>query len=125
MGPVAHREQQRVIGNRLVLDLLDRVPAPHALRLGLGTGKMSWIGQYGVGQRRGEMLKRAGSCELHERRAPFGPRDRPSGPLLRRRQVRSEEHTSELQSLMRISYAVFCLKKKKTTQYFIKSNTVR
>src|SRR3546814_4129050 len=29
-------------------------------------------------------------------------------------QVRSEEHTSELQSLMRISYAVFCLKKKKT-----------
>src|SRR3546814_4906510 len=31
--------------------------------------------------------------------------------------VRSEEHTSELQSLMRISYAVFCLKKKKQTDY--------
>src|SRR3546814_8140724 len=30
---------------------------------------------------------------------------------------RSEEHTSELQSLMRISYAVFCLKKKKKTSY--------
>src|SRR3546814_4278901 len=30
-------------------------------------------------------------------------------------QIRSEEHTSELQSLMRISYAVFCLKKKKQT----------
>src|SRR3546814_3084528 len=30
--------------------------------------------------------------------------------------VRSEEHTSELQSLMRISYAVFCLKKKKKPQ---------
>src|SRR3546814_9803649 len=30
------------------------------------------------------------------------------------RTYRSEEHTSELQSLMRISYAVFCLKKKKT-----------
>src|SRR3546814_4376551 len=30
-------------------------------------------------------------------------------------QHRSEEHTSELQSLMRISYAVFCLKKTKTT----------
>src|SRR3546814_10728075 len=29
--------------------------------------------------------------------------------------IRSEEHTSELQSLMRISYAVFCLKKKKVT----------
>src|SRR3546814_4533580 len=32
-------------------------------------------------------------------------------------QIRSEEHTSELQSLMRISYAVFCLKKKKNHQY--------
>src|SRR3546814_8226287 len=32
-------------------------------------------------------------------------------------QARSEEHTSELQSLMRISYAVFCLKNKKTTYY--------
>src|SRR3546814_10126772 len=31
--------------------------------------------------------------------------------------VRSEEHTSELQSLMRISYAVFCLKKTKTNTY--------
>src|SRR3546814_9783951 len=31
------------------------------------------------------------------------------------RPLRSEEHTSELQSLMRISYAVFCLKKKKTS----------
>src|SRR3546814_3868981 len=31
------------------------------------------------------------------------------------RALRSEEHTSELQSLMRISYAVFCLKKKKKT----------
>src|SRR3546814_5185364 len=31
-------------------------------------------------------------------------------------QSRSEEHTSELQSLMRISYAVFCLKKKKKKQ---------
>src|SRR3546814_9698074 len=42
--------------------------------------------------------------------------------LLRQGHLRSEEHTSELQSLMRISYAVFCLKKKtnqthKQTQY--------
>src|SRR3546814_5027797 len=35
--------------------------------------------------------------------------------LLKLVQIRSEEHTSELQSLMRISYAVFCLKKKKLT----------
>src|SRR3546814_1311869 len=33
--------------------------------------------------------------------------------IIPRKSVRSEEHTSELQSLMRISYAVFCLKKKK------------
>src|SRR3546814_4679332 len=32
-------------------------------------------------------------------------------------EYRSEEHTSELQSLMRISYAVFCLKKKKKTHH--------
>src|SRR3546814_264950 len=43
-----------------------------------------------------------------------------------RASLRSEEHTSELQSLMRISYAVFCLKKKKiqnlnsTTEHYIK-----
>src|SRR3546814_1303607 len=36
---------------------------------------------------------------------------------------RSEEHTSELQSLMRISYAVFCLKKKKPHNLVIKNNT--
>src|SRR3546814_8095512 len=35
----------------------------------------------------------------------------------RLRAMRSEEQTSELQSLMRISYAVFCLKKKKTKQH--------
>src|SRR3546814_8629397 len=37
--------------------------------------------------------------------------------------ARSEEHTSELQSLMRISYAVFCLKKKKRRKEIRKYNT--
>src|SRR3546814_17267632 len=37
---------------------------------------------------------------------------------------RSEEHTSELQSLMRISYAVFCLKKKNNKTKVTKSDTV-
>src|SRR3546814_1127326 len=50
-----------------------------------------------------------------ERRSRMGC---PTGRLRRRHPPalvgRSEEHTSELQSLMRISYAVFCLKKKKT-----------
>src|SRR3546814_4275417 len=49
---------------------------------------------------------------------PFGLGERGAGHERRRKQggddwlQRSEEHTSELQSLMRISYAVFCLKKK-------------
>src|SRR3546814_9254120 len=38
---------------------------------------------------------------------------------------RSEEHTSELQSLMRISYAVFCLKKKNTNKKKINSNNTK
>src|SRR3546814_2575798 len=49
-------------------------------------------------------------------RPPFGGRQH--HPEMRHGD-RSEEHTSELQSLMRISYAVFCLKKKKKN---IKSN---
>src|SRR3546814_5471901 len=51
-----------------------------------------------------EIAARAGSDALSYRMAMLG-----DAPLLARR---SEEHTSELQSLMRISYAVFCLKKK-------------
>src|SRR3546814_5126436 len=39
--------------------------------------------------------------------------------------IRSEEHTSELQSLMRISYAVFCLKKKKNKNKQITNNTYK
>src|SRR3546814_6958523 len=56
------------------------------------------------------------SCAIHR---PFGSArsserktGAPSGTYL----GRSEEHTSELQSLMRSSYAVFCLKKKKKTE---------
>src|SRR3546814_4362802 len=47
----------------------------------------------------GHIVQRVRPC-------PLRPRHPPPRPL------RSEEHTSELQSLMRISYAVFCLKKK-------------
>src|SRR3546814_6650061 len=54
------------------------------------------------------------------RPARDGVRDR--GALVRR--MRSEEHTSELQSLMRISYAVFCLKKK-TNQHRLNRKPTR
>src|SRR3546814_4614983 len=50
--------------------------------------------------------------DIHQKRAEFTQLER-----------RSEEHTSELQSLMRISYAVFCLKKKKTKPINITDST--
>src|SRR3546814_9819025 len=56
-------------------------------------------------------------CSASARSRPSSsPRSRASASTPSpRRTLRSEEHTSELQSLMRISYAVFCLKKKNTT----------
>src|SRR3546814_3690610 len=59
--------------------------------------------------RRHRACGRGGRFAPHLRRGPAG-----AGGLSHR--GRSEEHTSELQSLMRISYAVFCLKKKKKSQ---------
>src|SRR3546814_4754615 len=56
----------------------------------------------------------AGRCGNHGRRARGAAR----------RRSRSEEHTSELQSLMRISYAVFCLKKK-NKQLFLETTLIR
>src|SRR3546814_8527105 len=52
-------------------------------------------------------------CRASRRRA----RRQRAGATGRTRTRRSEEHTSELQSLMRISYAVFCLKKKKSKEH--------
>src|SRR3546814_5011576 len=68
---------------------------PHGLRrwvtrLGLGPAKKLFLTSSTIGYE--EMLRIGYLDEVHDR---------------------SEEHTSELQSLMRISYAVFCLKKKK------------
>src|SRR3546814_10748590 len=70
------------------------------------------------------VMRRSGtSIRLHTRCAPW-PRRRPTRhwspckpPPVHTtcHACRSEEHTSELQSLMRISYAVFCLKKKNKT----------
>src|SRR3546814_2684505 len=56
----------------------------------------------GVGEVLVPIAQLAGSAEVGAAEAPD--------------EARSEEHTSELQSLMRISYAVFCLKKKTTTR---------
>src|SRR3546814_8610892 len=80
-----------------------------------GESKESAVDQQIVANRRGDakpliMLRRAGGAVISQFESA-APRH-----MIERFLRRSEEHTSELQSLMRISYAVFCLKKKKQTQ---------
>src|SRR3546814_8172830 len=77
----------------------------------------------------GQLRHRLGQCWDFRPAAAAREVDRrhPADPaqLDRRPGGRSEEHTSELQSLMRISYAVFCLKKKKpkiTVEYLSTKN---
>src|SRR3546814_1554236 len=62
-----------------------------------------------AGERRGQFFA-SGGMTGNGRGATSTP------SAIKARASRSEEHTSELQSLMRISYAVFCLKKKKTEE---------
>src|SRR3546814_6713735 len=73
----------------------------------------SWLCSHAKGWRSGAKSDyvAAMSCRTH----PSG-RACPKPSAGPRSLARSEEHTSELQSLMRISYAVFCLKKKKKTE---------
>src|SRR3546814_9753501 len=59
---------------------------------------------------------RPGSCNKRRYSLSALASARPSDRRSSGSSGRSEEHTSELQSLMRISYAVFCLKKKKNTK---------
>src|SRR3546814_1820390 len=77
-----------------------------AQRAGIGGGRQAGV----AGEDALEMRRRITGAPRK-----IGERERFLAALDRgdRRQHRSEEHTSELQSLMRISYAVFCLKKKK------------
>src|SRR3546814_3189573 len=64
----------------------------------------------------GRLLEFEADAQLHEARL--------ASPAVEADQhLRSEEHTSELQSLMRISYAVFCLQKKNHTQRHSSTNT--
>src|SRR3546814_3218805 len=69
-------------------------------------------------RRRGRIDPEFGQDEERRRCAVEGEAQREPYPEgIRVVEARSEEHTSELQSLMRISYAVFCLKKKRNTKY--------
>src|SRR3546814_9391135 len=70
-----------------------------------------WCGSVHGWRHVGLGFARAGYSH-HRRRAARRRRHKRKGPPAAHPNGRSEEHTSELQSLMRISYAVFCLKKK-------------
>src|SRR3546814_4563000 len=104
LGDVGVRGHEAAAGHRVAADLDDAA-----------------VGHHAFGQVR--------AARAHEGKAPLQrafevaawrlPGQRPAtevGDRTADPQQRSEEHTSELQSLMRISYAVFCLKKKKQTQ---------
>src|SRR3546814_7161172 len=69
-----------------------------------------WEYTNGRSQRQVVIFSHSRKCDRAHRAETAG---KAPGPAYIRR---SEEHTSELQSLMRISYAVFCLKKKKNTR---------
>src|SRR3546814_9688549 len=78
---------------------------PYTTRFRSMSSVVTWFGSANPGEKTLTSPNRT-SRPRYERR--IGPGERSLATLL----LRSEEHTSELQSLMRISYAVFCLKKK-------------
>src|SRR3546814_2901388 len=93
-------------------------PAAVAVAVEDGVGQGAGLGHAGqlegrVADQRVRPVEHRGDpavAAAEVRRPQVEMQQRPPG---RTQRLRSEEHTSELQSLMRISYAVFCLKKKK------------
>src|SRR3546814_4157355 len=88
----------------------------HRLRSVAGRGR--WPVDHDDGQSRFPggydlALGRSAAAVLADHHRNAVRREQPPLRRKRERSARSEEHTSELQSLMRSSYAVFCLKKKK------------
>src|SRR3546814_10312507 len=77
-----------------------------------------WVREYPEGESAAHVLGYVG--RISEKDVTRLEEEGRSGNYRGSNVIRSEEHTSELQSLMRISYAVFCLKKKKNTD---KKNT--
>src|SRR3546814_9404868 len=106
LGEVAADAGAQVPAQGIVITALELVAAEHGDQR-VVVHVSAHVHVFEIGRKRGGALGRRGSRE---------------GRLRSRRgcrrviaMMRSEEHTSELQSLMRISYAVFCLKKKTNT----------
>src|SRR3546814_8498372 len=114
VGGRINREQERVSagpGHRAVERRLDRTDQLHELRAG-----PDMIGE-GLDQRMLDRIAPLAETEaaLDGRADPVDLRKTHIMPA--RPDIRSEEHTSELQSLMRHSYAAFCLKKQNTHHF--------
>src|SRR3546814_9958871 len=93
----------------------------HCEEYSWGEGNMGLDRDIGGDQDKGSRQENQGASELR-RTVRYQRHQRDAGNEAenhgaRKQSDRSEEHTSELQSLMRISYAVFCLKKKKKTPH--------
>src|SRR3546814_4371045 len=83
---------------------------------GTGAGAIERVGEMGQANL-GAMPRFRGNLAVTYTRGPFSITPQLNFISAGKQDNRSEEHTSELQSLMRISYAVFCLKKKKKIAY--------
>src|SRR3546814_9733396 len=107
-----------VSGDRLVLHVLPHSFPPRCSSVRGGDGATGQPHQTGgiAGPARGNRIIHRGVAESCAAPDGTGPSHYLRGQSwrdeARRKRLRSEEHTSELQSLMRISYAVFCLQKK-------------
>src|SRR3546814_3474803 len=104
---VAAALADRLVDEHPAVRILHRPALAAAALLG-GTGLV--VDQHGDARRLAQLALHL--VEVFAVVDPRAVRPEVAGRIL----VRSEEHTSELQSLMRISYAVFCLKKKKRKQ---------
>src|SRR3546814_3534468 len=104
-GPLT--QLSRRVGFRVIPGLGERVIYRELFPAGLTLLDKAHLGGMGIGHvvARQELREAMGGLNL-----PARERLHPDGDMFAA--ARSEEHTSELQSLMRISYAVFCLKKK-------------
>src|SRR3546814_10351772 len=103
-------------------DLLDVLESPHRIRYSAQIGEVREMYSNSIGK---AIMAQLPVEERHALYAKMSMKKHTPATLTTRRDLdadiekslkrgRSEEHTSELQSLMRNSYAVFCLKKKKT-----------
>src|SRR3546814_2796799 len=86
--------------DRAVVNLIRPIHQAHCAEMCIGARKAEVVGDARAAMRLDRIV---GDLQRHMRPRHLDHRDF---------RLRSEEHTSELQSLMRISYAVFCLKKK-------------